>query len=78
MSVSEAKSTLSRLVEPGTGRRINRHRATRAARGGSSGLLPDQEPLQLGFVASADYWMSEDFDEPMPDLIELFKGCRQP
>lgn len=74
VSVSEAKATLSRLVQ----RALAGESIIIGRRGQPEVVLqaysPDQEPRKLGFVAPADYWMSDDFDEPLPDLIELFQG----
>ncbi|MEX0791278.1 MAG: type II toxin-antitoxin system prevent-host-death family antitoxin [Actinomycetota bacterium] len=74
VSVSEAKATLSRLVQ----RALAGESIIIGRRGQPEVVLqaysPDQEPRQLGFVSAADYWMSDDFDDPMPELIELFQG----
>lgn len=37
---------------------------------------PDEAPREFGFVDPADYWMADDFDDPMPDVEARFDDAR--
>lgn len=76
VTVSEAKATLSRLLR----RALNGESIAIGRRGQPEVVLraytPDDSARQLGYVAPAEYWMADDFDEPMPDIEADFDGRR--
>lgn len=72
VNVSEAKATLSRLVE----RVLDGEEITIGRRGKAEVRLVavDRrcELRQFGTIDAPDYWMSDDFDAPLDDLVEDF------
>lgn len=75
--MSEAKATLSRLVQ----RAIAGESIAIGRRGRPEVVLraysPDDTPRVLGFLDGADYWMADNFDDPMAEVESLF-GEGQP
>jgi prevent-host-death family protein len=72
VTVSEAKATLSQLVQRALdgeviaiGRRGAPEVVLRAYQG-------EDRPRSLGFVDAEDYWMAEDFDAPLDDVAMRF------
>ncbi|MGK2928490.1 MAG: type II toxin-antitoxin system Phd/YefM family antitoxin [Acidimicrobiales bacterium] len=68
VTVSEAKATLSELLE-----RVLAGESIAIGRRGKAevrlvALDRDTDPRPLGTFEVADYWMSDDFDEPLPDV----------
>ena len=76
VTVSEAKATLSRLLR----RALDGESIAIGRRGLPEVVLRaytrDDSPRQLGYVAAAEYWMADDFDDPMPDIEADFDGRR--
>lgn len=78
VTVSTAKASLSKLVqrvlageEIAIGRRGQPEVVLRRYR------KADDEPRSLGQY-QGEFWMSDDFDEPDQDLVDLFAGDAQP
>lgn len=72
LTVTEAKATLSRLV-----RRVLAGESIAIGRRGQPEVVlrayaPDESQRQLGFISATDYWMADDFDDPMPDVEDSF------
>lgn len=77
VTVSEAKATLSQLV-----RRALAGESIAIGRRGQPEVVlraynPHDSPRQLGFVPADDYWMADDFDDPMPDIEARFDAGRR-
>ena len=72
VNVSEAKATLSELLQ----RVIDGESIAIGRRGRAEVQLVaidrSSEPRPLGIVEVPDYWMSDDFDEPLEDLEDDF------
>lgn len=72
MNVSEAKATLSQLVA----RVLDGEEITIGRRGKAEVRLVavdrNAETRSFGTVNAPDYWMSDDFDDPLDDLAEDF------
>lgn len=68
VTVSEAKATLSELLQ----RVLDGEEVAIGRRGRAEVRLVavdrDAEPRPMGVLEVADYWMSDDFDEPLQDL----------
>lgn len=73
VNISEAKAQLSRLVEEVQGgKRIVIGNAGRPV-AVLSAYASDPEPRPLGGWRSADVWVAEDFDAPLPpELLSRF------
>lgn len=73
VTVSEAKATLSQVLESVlAGQEIAIGRRGKA----EVKLVPverSDEPRVLGQLRVADYWMSDDFDEPLTDIEDDFE-----
>ena len=72
VNVSEAKATLSDLLE-----RVLDGESIAIGRRGKAevrlvAIERAPEHRSLGIIAVPDYWMSEDFDEPLDDVADLF------
>lgn len=72
VTVSEAKATLSDLV-----RRVLDGEEISIGRRGKAevrlvAVTRSDEPRPLGVVDADDYWMSDDFDEPLDDVADAF------
>lgn len=72
VNVSEAKATLSDLLE-----RVLRGEDITIGRRGKAevrlvAVERGAEPRELGTVKVPDYWMSDDFDEPLDDIVVAF------
>lgn len=72
ITVSEAKATLSQLVE----RVLKGDSITIGRRGKAEVRLvaieQPSDPRPLGAIEVSDYWMSEDFDEPLDEIADDF------
>jgi prevent-host-death family protein len=72
VNVSEAKATLSELVE----RVLKGEEITIGRRGKAEVRLVAVQrsaaARPLGVIEVADYWMSDDFDAPLEDIAEDF------
>lgn len=72
VNVSEAKATLSELLE-----RVLDGESIAIGRRGKAevrlvAIERGAEPRPLGIIAVPDYWMSDDFDEPLDDVDDDF------
>jgi prevent-host-death family protein len=72
VNVSEAKATLSELLE-----RVLAGESIAIGRRGKAevrlvAIDRRSEPRPLGVIDVPDYWMSEDFDEPLEDIDDDF------
>lgn len=72
INVSEAKATLSELLE----RVLGGEEVTIGRRGKAEVRLVaverHTEPRPLGSIEVSDYWMGDDFDDPLDDLADDF------
>jgi prevent-host-death family protein len=75
VNVSEAKASLSELLE----RVLAGEQIAIGRRGKAEVLLVrverSTEPRHLGWLDVPDYFMSDDFDDPLPDLEEAIYGA---
>lgn len=74
VNIYAAKTQLSRLID-----RVNAGEEVVITRHGRpvARLVPAEErkPRKIGLLEGQGYWMSEDFDAPLPDdLLDLFEG----
>lgn len=75
VTVSEAKAQLSALLE-----RVLAGEEIAIGRRGKAevqlvAIDRNSQPRPLGAVTVTDYWMSDDFDEPLEDLAEDFESA---
>ena len=72
VNVSEAKASLSELLE----RVLAGEEIAIGRRGKAEVLLVaverSRQPRPLGGLDAPDYWMSDDFDEPLADIADEF------
>lgn len=77
VNVYAAKTQLSRLIDRANAGEevvITRH-GRPVARLVS---VEPRQPRKLGLLKGKGFWMSEDFDDPLPDdLLDLFEGKRE-
>lgn len=72
VTVTEAKATLSQILEQvlaGEQIAIGRRGAAEVV---LVAISRSDQPREFGGVDIADYWMSDEFDEPLPDIEEAF------
>lgn len=74
INVYAAKTQLSRLID-----KVNAGEEVVITRHGRpvARLVPaeQRQPRKLGVLEGQGFWMSEDFDAPLPDdLLDLFEG----
>jgi prevent-host-death family protein len=72
VTVSEAKATLSELLE-----RVLEGEDIAIGRRGKAevrlvAFVRGDEPRPLGVIDVPDYWMSDDFDAPLDDVAQAF------
>lgn len=74
INIYAAKTQLSRLID-----RVNAGEEVVITRHGRpvARLVPAEErkPRKIGLLEGQGYWVSDDFDAPLPDdLLDLFEG----